>query len=45
VEGVALAEGYDGDVRVPSFEQAAGVEVVGEGYRFAGGYQIISNRM
>lgn len=29
---VPLAEGSDGDVRMPPFEQTAGVQVVGQGY-------------
>jgi hypothetical protein len=37
VEVVPLAKGNEGDVRVPSFEQAAGVEVVGQGYGVVGG--------
>jgi hypothetical protein len=29
VEVVSLAKGNEGDVRMPTFEQAAGVEVIG----------------
>jgi hypothetical protein len=37
VEVVSLAKGNEGDVGVPSFEQATGVEVVRQGYRIVGG--------
>lgn len=37
VQVVSLAEGNQGDVGVPSFEQPAGIQVVGQGYGVVGG--------
>jgi hypothetical protein len=39
VEVIALVEGDEDDVRVASLEQAAGVEVVGQGYGFVGRWE------
>jgi len=38
VQVVALVEGNESDVGVSSFEQAAGIEVVGQGDGFAEGW-------
>jgi hypothetical protein len=38
VQVVSLAKGNESDVGVPSFTQAASVEVVGQGYRIIGSY-------